>query len=135
MLKTLGIATLAAVTLGTVSVSQAADTSRLHGKWSTWGCNVAWFDMGKDKISYYSTHQKLPDNLVSTHDASVSENDGKLHVAYKYRGSDYKYIYGIKGDNALLLDQLLVDNNVEFDRTKSGSPYKDRETQRCSPSA
>lgn len=138
MKKILGLAILAAATLGTVTAGRAADmggTSKLQGKWSTWGCNVAWFDLGPNKITYYSTEEKLPGNVVSSHDATIAENGGKLDVDYKFLGSDYKYIYGVKGNDALQLDRLLIDNNVEFDRTKSGSPYKDRETQRCSPAA
>ena len=135
MSKILGIALVTAVTLGAIPASQAADMGKMQGKWSTWGCNVSWFDIGTDKVSMYSTQQKLPDNLVATHDAKISENGGKLDINYKYRGSDYKYVYDVKNNSKMLLDRLLVDDNVVFNRNLSRSPYRDRATNKCSPSA
>ncbi len=135
MSKSLAIALVALATIASAPAGNAADMNKTEGKWSTWGCNVAWFDLGKDNISYYSTEQKLPNDLVSTHDAKIAENGNKLDVDYKWLGSDYKYIYDVKGKDSMLLDKLLVDGNNVFDRTLSGSPYKDRATTRCSPSA
>lgn len=37
--------------------------------------------------------------------------------------------------NTMRLDQLLVDRNMAFDRHLSKSPYRNRETVRCTPSA
>jgi len=135
MSKILGIAMVAAVTLAAVPASRAAEMNSMQGKWSTWGCHVAWFDIGKNKVNYYSMEQKLPNNLVATHDAKISENGGKLDVNYKYRSSDYKYIYDVKSNDKLILDRLLVDDNVVFNRHESNSQFKDRDTSRCAPSA
>ena len=135
MKKTLGLAVVAMATFASIPAVNAADMNKMEGKWSTWGCNVAWFDLGKNKITYYSTEQKLPNDIVSTHAADIAENDGKLDVDYKWQGSNYKYIYDVNGPDKMLLDRLLVDGNNVFDRSLSQSPYKDRATTRCSPAA
>ena len=135
MNKILVLGLAAAASLGAVSATQAAGMEKINGNWSTWGCNVSWFDIGDGSLTRYSKEERLPDNLVSKHDANITQDGNKLTIDYKWLGSDYKYTYNVMGDNNLLLDRLVVDKSVAFDRDNSNSRFKDRETSRCSPSA
>ena len=134
MNKKLVLGLAAAISLGAVTTSSAADMNKVEGNWSTWGCNVSWFNIGDGSLTRYSKEEKLPDDIVSKDPANITDDGNKLTIDYKSLGSDYRYIYGEKGGN-LQLDRLLVDKNVVFDRSESNSRFKDRETTRCSPSA
>ena len=136
MNKLLGLAIAGALSLGTVSTVSAADMGKAQGNWSTWGCNVSWFSLKPNEVTYYSKEQKLPNDIVQQHPgATVTENGNKLDVSYKFIGSNYKYIYDMNGSGKMTLDRLLVDNIPVFDRTQSNSRFKDRATTQCQPSA
>jgi len=134
MNKKLVLGLAAAISLGAAATSSAADMNKVEGNWSTWGCNVSWFNIGDGSLTLYSKEEKLPDDIVAKYKANVTDDGNKLDIDYKSQGSDFQYIYGEKGGN-LLLDRLLVNKNVAFDRHESNSRFKDRETTRCSPSA
>ena len=134
MNKKLVLGLAAAISLGAAATSSAADMNKVEGNWSTWGCNVSWFNIGDGSLTLYSKEEKLPDDIVAKYKANVTDDGNKLDIDYKSQGSDFQYIYGEKGGN-LLLDRLLVNKIVAFDRHESNSRFKDRETTRCSPSA
>ena len=135
MKKLLGLGLIAATALLAAPAAQAAGAKDMQGKWSTWGCNVHWGVIGDGTYARYTTVQKLPDNLVFEFPADIAVKDGKLTIAYDYRGLDHKYVYDVESKNKMLLDRLLVNGTVVFDRAHSNSPYKDRPTLRCAPSA
>ncbi|MGB8274107.1 MAG: hypothetical protein WCF16_02430 [Alphaproteobacteria bacterium] len=127
-------ASLAVVALALAAPAWAGTADAYHGKWSTWGCNTAWTDMESGKITKFAKEQgnTVPKSVKYSHDATLGMDDGRLTVAYDFRGSKDKYIYDVRDPNHLILDKLLVDNNVVFDREHSNSPYKDKPTDRCS---
>jgi hypothetical protein len=124
-------------TIGFASAAMAADASKYEGKWSTWGCHVSWFDLGKNKITIFGTEGGVasPATVTFSRDAKIDMKNGKLNVSYDYRTLKNDYVYEPHGNDALMLDKLLVDGNVVFDRMHSNSPYKDKPTERCAPSA
>lgn len=125
---------IAAALFGAIPAGRAADMPKMQGNWSTWGCNVSWFGIDNGKLTRYSKEEKLPNDIVDVVDAKITDNGGKVDIDYKDFGSKYKEIYDVNG-NKLLLDRLLVDNNVVFNRQESKSPFKDKPTERCSPAA
>ena len=135
MQKLLGLGLIAATALAVASGAQAADAKDIRGKWSTWGCNTHWSEISDGTYARYTTVQKLPDNLVFKLPAEIVAEDGKLNVGYTYRGIDHKYVYDVENKDKMMLDQLVMNGNVVFDRSQSNSPYKDRPTLRCAPSA
>jgi hypothetical protein len=137
MKKTIGIALAAMAMIGFASAAMAADASKYEGKWSTWGCHVNWFDLGKSKITIFGTEGGVasPSTVTFSLPAKMNMENGKLSVAYNYRGSKRDFMYDPRGNDTLMLDKELVDGNVVFDRMHSNSPYKDKPTERCAPSA
>lgn len=135
MKKLFGVGLVAATALLAVPAAHAVTTKDVQGKWSTWGCNVHWGEIGDGTYARYTTVQKLPDNLVFKFPAKIETGDGKLSIGYQYRSLDHKYVYDVASNDKMMLDQLLIDGMVVYDRAQSNSPHKDRPTLRCAPSA
>jgi hypothetical protein len=133
----IGIALAALATLGFASAAMAADASKYEGKWSTWGCQATWFDLGNNKITIFAKQggNAVPQTVTYSRDAKIGMDGGKLNISYDYRGSKRDYVYDPHGSDALMLDKELVGGNVVFDRQHSNSPFKDKPTERCAPSA
>lgn len=135
MKNLLGIGLIAAAALAAVPAAQAASMHSVQGNWSTWGCNVHWAKIGDGTYARYTTVQKLPGNKVFEFPAKISVDGGKLSIDYKYRTLDHKYVYDVNSNDKMTLDKLYIDNIVAFDRNQSNSPWRDRPTLRCAPSA
>lgn len=134
MMKLFGVGLAVMAMAGFAATATAADSPSYYGKWSTWGCQNTWFELGNNKITRFGVEggNASPQSVTYSRKANITDQDGKVKVSYKYRSLNDEYIYDMKGHNKMQLDKLLVDGNTVFNRAESNSPYRDKLTTRCS---